>query len=67
MTKNGNQVIVMDVDMSKIPNIIKGQVKVNDRVLEFEWEDNGTCVLARDNYGNVRKPEEDDMLVKKIV
>ena len=50
--------------MSNVPNIIKGQVKIGNHLFDYEWEDDGTCIKATDRYGNPKKPEENDNLVK---
>ena len=39
MTKDGRQVIIVDIDMKEVPNIIKGQVKIKDKLFEYEWLD----------------------------
>lgn len=66
MTKDGRQVIVTEIDLKEVPNIIKGQVKIKDELVEYEWEDNGTCKKAIDQYGNPKKPDDSDKLVKAI-
>ncbi len=66
MTKDGRQVIVTDIDLKEVPNIIKGKVKIKDELYEYEWEDNGTCKKAIDQYGNPKKPDDADKLVKAI-
>lgn len=64
MTKDGRQAIVMDVDLSKIPNVIKGQVKMsNNKMMDYEWEENGKCIKSLDMYGNPKKPDDSDNLV----
>lgn len=64
MTKDGRQAIVIDVDLSKIPNIIKGQVKMsNNEMRDYEWDESGKCVKALDMYGNPKKPDDSDNLV----
>ena len=35
-------------------------------IYEYEWEDNGTCKKAIDQYGNPKKPDDADKLVKAI-
>ena len=64
MTKDGRQVIVVDVDMKEVPNIIKGQVKMKNKLFDYEWLDDGTCQKAVDQLGNPKKPEDADTLVK---
>ena len=64
MTKDGRQVIVTKIDLEEVPNIIHGQVKMKDKLYEYEWLDDGTCQKAIDNMGNPKKPVESDNLVK---
>ncbi len=64
MTKDGRQVIVTKVDYSEVPNVIHGQVKIKDKLFDYEWQDTGMCQKALDQYGNPKKPEESDSLVK---
>ena len=66
MTKDGRQVIILSVNMKEIPNVIKGQVKHDDELVEYEWLDTGVCVKALDRMGNPKKPSEGDNLVKAI-
>lgn len=66
MTKDGRQAIVKSIDMDEVPNIVKGVVKWNDDLLEYEWLDDGTCKKALDRLGNPKKPDESDNLVKAI-
>ena len=66
MTKSGQQVIITKVDYEKVPNIIYGQVKIKDKLFEFEWNDDGLCQKATDQYGNPKQPDENDKLVKGI-
>lgn len=66
MTQNGKQVIITEIDIKQVPNIIKGKVKIMNDLFDYEWEDNGTCIKAIDQYGNPKKPENGDKLVKAI-
>ena len=66
MTKDGRQVIVVDIDMKEVPNIVKGQVKIKNKLFDYEWLDDGTCKKAVDQLGNPKKPENTDSLVKAI-
>ena len=66
MTKDGRQVIITKVDYSEVPNIIYGQVKINDKLVEYEWNDIGICTKAIDRLGNPKKPDEADNLVKAM-
>ena len=64
MTKDKRQAIIINRDMSQVPNILKGQVKIMDKMFGYEWEDNGNCIKAVDQYGNPKKPSDSDNLVK---
>lgn len=66
MTKDGRQVIVLDIDLKEIPNVIKGQVKIETDLVEYEWIEDGTCIKATDRNGNPKQPSENDKLVKGI-
>ena len=67
MTKDGRQVIVTKVDISEVPNIIHGKVKMkDDKLQEYEWNDIGICLKAIDNFGNPKKPDASDNLVKAV-
>ena len=50
MTENGLQVIITEIDIKQVPNIIKGKVKIKNDLFDYEWEDNGTCIKAIDQY-----------------
>ena len=63
-TADGRQAIVTNIDMSNVPNIIKGQVKIGNHLFDYEWEDDGTCIKPTDPHPNPKKPEENDNLVK---
>lgn len=66
MTKDGRQVIITKVNYEEVPNIIKGKVKWNEKLLEYEWNDLGICIKAIDRLGNPKKPDDSDKLVKGI-
>lgn len=67
MTKDGRQVMVTKVDLEEVPNIIHGQVKMkDDKLQEYQWNDLGVCLKAIDNFGNPKKPDEADNLVKGV-
>ncbi len=66
MTKDGRQVIVTKIDIDEVPNIIHGQVKMKDKLFEYEWLDDGTCQKALDQLGNPKAPNDSDSLVKAI-
>lgn len=66
MTKDGRQVIITEIDLKEVPNVIKGQVKMGNKLFEYEWLDDGTCQKATDKYGNPKKSDESDNLVKAI-
>lgn len=66
MTIDGRPVKILSINYDKVPNIILGQVEVSGKLVNFEWEDDGTCVSAQDKYGNPTKPEKSYNLVKSI-
>lgn len=66
MTKDGRQVIITSVDYKEIPNVIHGQVKMNSKMFEYEWNDNGICSKALDRMGNPKDADKSDILVKAI-
>ena len=65
-TADGRNAVVLDIDISQVPNIIKGQVNDNGKMCDYEWEDDGTCKRATDDKGNPKKPDDGDKLVKAI-
>lgn len=64
MTKDGRQAIITSVDLKEVPNIIKGKVKMNNKLYDYEWMEDGICIKAVDNLGNPKKPSVQDALVK---
>ena len=67
ITKDGRQVIVTNVDISEVPNIIHGKVKMKDgKLQDYEWNDIGVCLKAIDNFGNPKMADSSDNLVKAI-
>lgn len=66
MTADGRQVIITKVEMKEVPNIIYGEVKMKDKLFEYEWYDDGTCKKALDQFGNPKKADEADKLVKSV-
>ena len=64
MTKDGRQAIITSVDLKEVPNIIKGKVKMNNKLYDYEWMEDGICIKAVDNLGNPKKPSVKDKLVK---
>ena len=64
MTKDGRQAIITSVDYKEVPNIIHGQVKMGTKLFEYDWDDSGMCIKALDKFGNPKKPDQSDMLVK---
>lgn len=66
MTKDGRQVIIVKVDMKQVPNIIHGKVKMDEKLYDYEWLDDGTCQKALDKFGNPKRPDYADKLVKAI-
>lgn len=66
MTKDGRQVIITKIDYDEVPNVIHGQVKMDDKLFEYEWNDDGICTKAVDRFGNPKKSEMSDNLVKQV-
>lgn len=67
VTKDGRQVLVTNVDISEVPNIIHGKVKMKDgKLQDYEWNDVGVCLKAIDNFGNPKMADSSDNLVKAI-
>ena len=64
MTQDGRQVIITKVDYKEVPNVIYGQVKMKEKLFDYEWLDDGTCQKALDQYGNPKKADNADNLVK---
>ena len=64
MTHDGRQVIITKIDYEQVPNIIHGQVKMKEKLFDYEWNDDGMCTKALDQMGNPKKPDEADKLVK---
>lgn len=64
MTQDGRQVIITKIDMKEVPNIIHGKVKMDDKLYDYEWLDNGICQKALDKFGNPKKADYADQLVK---
>ena len=38
--------------------------KIMNKMFDYEWEDNGNCIKAVDQYGNPKQPTDSDNLVK---
>lgn len=66
MTYDGRQVIVVSIDYSKVPNIIHGKVKMDEKLFDYEWQDDGMCIKAIDRMGNPKKVDYADALVKAV-
>lgn len=66
MTSDGRQVIVTKIDLKEVPNIIHGQVKMKEKLFDYEWYDDGTCLKALDQFGNPKKADDADKLVKAV-
>lgn len=65
-TKDGRQVIITKVDMKEVPNVIYGQVKMKEKLFDYEWLEDGMCIKAIDQMGNSKKADESDNLVKAV-
>lgn len=66
MTHDGRQVIIKKVDYEKVPNIIYGKVKMKEKLFDYEWNDDGSCIKALDQLGNPKKADQADKLVKAV-
>ena len=66
MTADGRQVIITKIDYSEVPNIIYGQVKMSDKLFDYQWNENGICIKALDKMGNPKMADEADKLVKAV-
>lgn len=66
MTKDGRPVIITKIDYDEVPNVIHGQVKMDDKLFEYEWDDAGICIKSVDRFGNPKKSEMSDNLVKQV-
>ena len=66
MTKDGRQAIVTSIDLKEVPNVIYGKVKMKDKLLDYEWYEDGTCKKAIDQFGNPKKTDDADTLVKAM-
>ena len=66
MTKDGRQVIITKINYDEVPNIIQGKVKMDEKLYEYEWNDEGLCTKAVDRLGNPKKSDESDNLVKGV-
>ncbi len=64
MTRDGRQAIILKVDMSEVPNILFGQVKMQSKMFDYKWDDSGKCIKAVDSMGNPKKADESDDLVQ---
>lgn len=65
-TKDGRQVIITKVDLKEVPNVIYGQVKMKEKLFDYEWLEGGICRKAIDQMGNPKKADEADNLVKAV-
>lgn len=63
-TKDGRQAIITKYDIEDIPNIIYGAVKMNGKLFDYQWLEDGTCKKALDRLGNPKQPNDSDTLVK---
>lgn len=63
-TKDGRTAVVLDIDISVVPNVITGKVKNDNTMSDYKWNEDGTCIMATDKNGNPQKPCDDDRLVK---
>ncbi|MBO5003834.1 MAG: hypothetical protein J6D03_00905 [Clostridia bacterium] len=66
MTRDGRQAIILKIDMKEVPNILHGQVKMQSKMFDYQWDDTGKCIKAVDSMGNPKKTDEADDLVQAI-
>lgn len=66
MTRDKRQVIIIDIDISKVPNVIIGKVKEGEKLCDYKWDDKGFCTYATDEHGNPKRPDANDELVKAV-
>lgn len=64
MTRDGRSAVVVSVDYSVVPNVIHGQVVQKEQSFPYTWNEDGTCITAKDIYGNPKQPDKNDDLVK---
>lgn len=63
-TKDGRQAIIKRIDMTKVPNVLIGTVKIGDKLVDYEWDEYGKCLKAKDQYGAGKRPDDSDRLIK---
>lgn len=63
-TKDGRQAIIKRIDMTKVPNVLIGTVKIGDKLVDYEWDEYGKCLKATDQYGAGKRPDDSDRLIK---
>ena len=66
MTQDGRQVIITSIDRKEVPNIIHGKVKMQSKLYAYEWLEDGSCQKALDRFGNPKKTDYADKLVKAV-
>lgn len=66
-TQSGVQVKIINIDYSHVPNIITGELNINNKKQIWKWYDTGECIESTDKFGNKSKSnQERDKLVKAI-
>ena len=65
ITKGGYEAKIDDVDMTKIPNQLKGHVYTeNGEIDGWVWDETGKCIQCKDKYGNGYRPGDEETLLK---
>ena len=66
ITKLGIEAKIDDVDMTKIPNQLKGKVYYKTGEVDgWIWDETGKCIQCKDKYGNGYRPSDEETLLKK--
>lgn len=65
ITKSGHEAKIDDVDMTHIPNQLKGKVYYETGEVDgWIWDETGKCIQCKDKYGNGYRPGEEETLLK---
>lgn len=66
ITKLGIEAKIDDIDMTKIPNQLKGKVYYETGEVDgWIWDETGKCIQCKDKYGNGYRPGDEETLLKK--
>lgn len=65
ITKGGYEAKIDDVDMTKIPNQLKGHVYTSDGEIDgWIWDETGKCIQCKNKFGNGYRPGDEETLLK---